>query len=114
MLGVATLAVYAVIQKSFVMFVSAGAIGLIVYLFRRARVRDRVIAIIVAGLGGGIGAEIAHTLYRHVNATDFGATGDSGTLFMSAILLGLINAAVVVVILFIAEAWQKFAGRKSR
>ena len=50
MLGIGALAVLAAVGKSAVMFVSATAIGIIAYVFRQARARDRVVAIIVAGL----------------------------------------------------------------
>lgn len=109
----ATLAVLAAIQKSGVMFVSVGVIGAVVYFFRHARMRDKIIAIVAAALGGSIGAEIVHTLYRHIGAVESGAGQESGGLFMSAILVGLINAAAVVVVIFVTEAWLNYAGRKS-
>ena len=108
----ATLAIIAAIQKSGVMFVSVGVIGAVVYVFRRARVRDRVIAIVAAALGGSIGAEIVHTLYQHIGAVGSGAGRESGGLFMSAMLVGLINAAAVVVVVLVTEAWLNYAGRK--
>ncbi len=114
MSSLATLAILAAIQKSGVMFVSVGVIGAVVYLFRRARMRDRVIAIVAAGLGGSIGAEIVHTLYHHIGAVESGAGRESGGFFMSAMLVGLINAAAVVVVIFVTEAWLNYAGRKSQ
>jgi len=113
MSSLATLAIFAAIQKSGVMFVSIGVIGAVVYVFRRARIRDRVIAIVAAALGGSIGAEIVHTLYRHIGTVESGAGQESGGLFMSAILVGLINAAAVVVVIFVTEAWLNYAGRRS-
>jgi len=112
--SLATLAILAAIQKSGVMFVSVGVIGAVVYVFRRARVRDRVIAIVAAALGGSIGAEIVHTLYHHIAAVESGAGRESGGFFMSAMLFGLINAAAVVVVIFVTEAWLNYAGRKSQ
>ncbi len=114
MSGIAALAILAVFGKSVVMLVSAGAIGIIVYVFRGARMRDRIIAIIVAGLGGSIGAEIIHTLYYYSSAAEPGAGGDSSGFFMSAILVGLINAGAIIVVLLVAEAWLNFIDRKSR
>lgn len=111
MLGIAVLAILAVVGKSVVMFVSAVAIGVIVYIFRRARARDRVIAIIVGGLGGSIGAEIVHTLYYYATVVE-PAIGNGG-FFMSAILVGLINASAMVVVVLSTEAWLKYAARKS-
>ncbi len=111
MLGIAVLAVLAVIGRSAVMFVSAVAIGLIVYVFRRARTRDKVIAIIVAGLGGSIGAEIVHTFYHY--ATVIEPVVGNGGFFMSAMTIGLINAAAIVIALLCTDAWLKYIGRKS-
>ena len=111
MSGVAALAIIALIEKSVVMFVSAGAIGIIAYVFQRARVRDRVIAIFVAGLAGGIGAEIALTLFRHSITA---VAGDNGELFMSSMLLGLMNATAIVVLISLTEIYLKYVSRKSR
>ena len=112
MLGIGALAVLAAIGKSAVMFVSAVAIGIIAYVFRQARARDRVVAIIVAGLGGSIGAEIVHTIYHYTRAAESGA--DSGGFFMSAIMVGLINAGAIIALLFVTEASRKIIDRKYR
>ncbi len=111
LLGIAVLAVVAVIGKSAVMFVSAVAIGLIVYVFRQARTRDKVIAIIVAGLGGSIGAEIVHTFYHYATVVEPGV-GNAG-FFMSAITVGLINSAAIAIVLLCTDAWLKYIGRNS-
>jgi hypothetical protein len=113
MIGIAALAIYAAIGKSAAMFVSAAAIAVIVYLFRHARVRDRVIGVVAAGLGGSIGAEIVHTFYHYTNLTG-SAAADTGNLFMSALVVGLINAALVAIVIFVTEAWLKMSGDKSR
>ena len=97
MLAIAALAIVAVFGKSAVMFVSAAAIAVIVYVFRRARMRDRVVGIVVAGLGGSIGAEIVHTLYHYASVAEPGTGGDSAGFFMSALLVGVMNAAVIAV-----------------
>jgi len=110
MIAVAALAIYAAIDKSVVMFVSAITVGLIVYLFRNARVRDRIIAIAAAGLGGGIATEIVLTFYYHTNAAE--PVADTGSLFLSAIYAGLINAAVVVIAITIGQA-LKIGDRES-
>ncbi len=113
MLGVAALAIVAVIGKSTVMFVSAGAIAIIIYLFRRARMRDRVIGIIVAGLGGSIGAEIVHTFYRYAGVAGIAANGDDGGFFISAILVGILNAAAIIVVILCTEAVLRIIDRKT-
>ena len=113
MSGAVALAVLAVVGKSVIMFVSAAAIAVISYPFRRARVRDRVIGIIAAGLGGSIGAEIVHTLYKFTHVSGFGTVSDGGGFFMTAILVGLVNATAIVVLVLCTESWLKYVGRKS-
>ncbi len=111
MSGSAVLAILALVEKSAVMFVSAAAIAVIVYVFRRARMRDRVIAIIAAGLGGSIGAEIVRTFYHYSYVTEAGA--ESGDFFMAALLVGSIYAAVIVVLVLGTEVWVSYIGRDS-
>lgn len=113
MLSLAVLVIYAAIEKSAVMFVSVVAIGAAVYIFRRARMRDRVIAIVAAGIGGSIGAEIVRTLYHHSWLAKSEAVGESGGLFLSAMLNGVIVATAVVAVVYFAEAWSKRVARKS-
>ena len=114
MLGSAALAILAVVGKSAVMFVSAVAIAAAIFMFRSARVRDRIIGIIAAGLGGSIGAEIVHTVYHYTNVAETGAGGDGGGFFMSAIIVGAINVAAIIALLVITELWLKFFTGKSR
>jgi hypothetical protein len=111
--GLAALAILAVIRESAVMLVSAAAILGAVFAFRRARARDRVIAIIAAAIGGSIGAEIVRTLYHHLWATESAAGVANGGSFVSAMLIGLINAAAVITIIIITEACLKFSAGKS-
>ncbi len=113
MLAIATLAVLAVFGKSAVMFVSAAVIAVIVYVFRGARMRDRVIGIIAAGLGGSIGAEIVHTLYYYASVAEPGAGGDGAGFFMAAMLVGVMNAAIIIVVILCTEAVLRIIGRKS-
>ena len=114
MLGSAALAILAVVGKSAVMFVSAVAIAAAIFMFRSARVRDRIIGIIAAGLGGSIGAEIVHTVYHYTNATEPGTGVDGGGFFMSAIIVGAINVAAIIALLIVTELWLKFFAGKSR
>ena len=86
------------------MFVSAATIGVAVYIFRHARIRDRLIAIVAAALGGAIAAEIVHTFYHHTSVAE--PVADSGALFLSAILLGLFNAVTTAIIVVLAETWM--------
>lgn len=105
MSSIAALAIYAVLDESAVMLVSVVAIGLIVRMFHRARMRDRIIAVVAASLGGSLGAEIVRTLYHHLVAAGSGPGGESNGLFMSALLIGLINAAVIIMVLITSKAW---------
>ena len=111
MLGSVALAIYAAVEKSAVMFVSAAAIAVIVYIFRSARTRDRIIGIIAAGLAGSIGAEIVHTVYHYTNVAQTGAGADGGGFFMSAIMVGLINAAAIIVLVISTEACLRYSRR---
>lgn len=112
LIGVAALAAYAVFAWSVAMFVSAATIGVIVYLFRRARIRERTIAIIAAGLGGSILAEIALAFYRHASASMPAPIADRGEYFMRAIVLGLIDAVVIILLLALADIVTRHADRK--
>ncbi len=114
MLGSAALAILAVVGKSAVMFVSAVAIAAAAYAFRGARLRDRIIGIIAAGLAGSIGAEIVHTVYHYTNVAQSGGGEDGGGFFPSAILVGAINVAAIIVLLIATELWLKFLTGKSR
>ncbi len=109
--GVAALATYAAIEKSVAMLVSAIAIGLIVHLFRNARMRERIIAVVVAALGGGILAEIVLTVYRHGGYAKGGA-GDSAGSYLAAIQIGLVNAGVIVVVMILTAAWFRLVSRR--
>jgi uncharacterized membrane protein len=111
--GVAALAGFAIVKQSIVMFVTALAIGTIVYLFRRARTRDRIIAIIAAGLAGSIAAEIVFTLYRHTIASKPVVEGDTGESFLTAISIGVIAAVAIVVVVSFAEIYLRYVERKS-
>ncbi len=111
MSGVAAIAIYAVVERSMVMLVSVAAIGIIAYVFRHARMRERLIAIIAAGLGGAIAAEIVHTFYYHSNAAE--PVADSRNLFLSAIFLGLISAAIIAILVVITEISLAVLKRKS-
>jgi hypothetical protein len=112
LMGVAALAAYAVFGRSPAMLLSAIMIGVIVYLFRRARIRERIIAIIAAGLGGSMLAEIALTFYRHATASMPAPIADRGEHFMVAIVLGLIDAVVIILLLALAEIVIRHADRK--
>ena len=112
--GVGALAVFAVVAKSAVMFVSACAIAIVVYLFRGARTRERVIAVVVAALGGSLLAEIVHTIYHHVAKANVETADELGGFFMAAIQIGLINAAFVVAFMILVALWFRLVGRRSR
>jgi hypothetical protein len=113
MSGIAVLAIFAIAGKLPVMLVSAATIGIVIYVFRGARIRDRLIAIVAAGLGGSIAAEIVMTVYRHTGTSGSVAAGESGEMFMMAILLGVINSAAVIMLISLTEIVMKFVDPQS-
>ena len=100
-LGLTALLVLAVLGKSAVMFVSALGIGIALWSTRKATLRTQVGALAVGALVASFGAEAVHTLYHLLGGET--ASGDSGFFFVSAILVGLINAIAMAVVLFLAH-----------
>jgi hypothetical protein len=111
--GVAVLAVLALVEGLIVMFVSSMAIGVILWVFRRARARERIVAVFAAGLGGSIAAEIAYTMYRHTIATELVIEGAGGESFLMALSIGVINAVAIVIVVLFAELIMRYVERKS-
>jgi xanthine/uracil permease len=113
MTGIAALGVYAIVEELPVMLVSAATIAVTVYLFRCARTRDRIIAIVAAGLGGSIAAEIVHSIYRHSAVAESTTAMNGGEMFKLAILLGLISAAAIVIVVALTEIYLKIVNPQS-
>lgn len=113
MTGNAALGIFAIVEELPVMFVSAATIAIAVYLFRRARMRDRIIAIVAAGLAGSIAAEIVHSISRHSVVGESAIATNGGEMFKLAILLGLISAAAIVIVAALAEIYLKIVNRQS-
>ncbi|NNF56874.1 MAG: hypothetical protein HKN04_01405 [Rhodothermaceae bacterium] len=95
-LGVGVLLILAALGKSAVMAVSAAGIGLALWVTRTAPLRTRLLAVVAGALGGSLLAETVHTVYHLLGGET--ASGDSGFFYVSAMLVGGINAAAMVVV----------------
>ncbi len=100
-LGLIALLVLAVLGNSAVMFVSGLGIGIALWLMRKATLRTQLVALFVGGLVASLGAEAVHTIYHLLGGET--ASGDSGFFFVSAFLVGLINAIAMAVIVLAAH-----------
>lgn len=100
-LGLIALLLLAVLGNSAVMFVSALGIGIALWLMRKATLRTKLVALFVGGLVASFGAEAVHTIYHLLGGET--ASGDSGFFFVSAFLVGLINAIAMAVIVLAAH-----------
>lgn len=94
-LGVGVLLLLAAIGKSAVMAVSAVGVGLALWVTRDAPLRTRLIAVVIGALGGSLLAETIHTAYHLLGGET--ASGDSGFFYVSAVLVGSINAVAMIV-----------------
>ena len=94
LLAVAALVVLAVWGRSAVMATSAIAAGLALWSTRAAPARTRALAAVVGALGGSLFAEAVHTAYHLLGGET--ASGDSGFFFVSAALVGGINAVALL------------------
>ncbi len=108
-LGLAVLLILAVLGKSAVMFVSALGIGVALWSTREAPLRTQLWALVAGALVASIGAEIIHTLYHLLGGET--ASGDGGFFFVSAILVGLINAAAMAAVVLLAHAMVRQRAR---
>ncbi len=95
-LGVGVLLVLAALGKSAVMAVSAVGIGLALWMTKDAPLGTRLKAIIIGALGGSLLAETIHTAYHLFGGET--ASGDNGFFYVSAVLVGSINAVAILVL----------------
>ncbi len=100
-LGLTVLLILAVLGNSAVMFVSGLGIGVALWSTREAPLRTQLGALVAGALVAGIGAEAIHTLYHLLGGETAG--GDSGFFFVSAILVGLINAVAMAAVVLLAH-----------
>ena len=100
--GVGVLLVLAALGNSAVMAVSAVGIGLALWVTRDAPLRTRLVAVIIGALGGSLLAETIHTAYHLLGGES--ASGDGGFFYVSAVLVGGLNAVAVLVALGLAYA----------
>lgn len=105
--------VLAVLGKSAVMVVSVLGMGL---MYWRAQSADRsklLLAVVSGALLASLGAETVHTIYHLLDAQPSATGSDNGFLFVSATLVGLINAAAFCTILLVTEWLLKWRASKS-
>lgn len=93
-LGVGVLLVLAALGTSAVMAVSAVGIGSALWISRDAPLRTRLTAIVLGALGGSLLAETIHTAYHLLGGET--ASGDNGFFYVSAVLVGGINAVAML------------------
>ena len=101
--GLGILVVLAILGKSAVMLVSVLGMGLMFRVMRAAPLRKQLLAIAVGALLASLIAEVVHTLYHMVESAPAGLGNDQGGFFVSATLVGLINAGVFVAFLLLLE-----------
>lgn len=94
--GAGVLLMLAALGRSAVMAVSAAGIGLALWITRTAPLRTRLIAVVFGALGGSLLAETVHTAYHLMGGET--ASGDSGFFYVSAVLVGIINAVAMLVV----------------
>jgi Na+/phosphate symporter len=103
------LAFTAITNSSWPWLSAVMGIALALYLARNARLTTRVQLILVAALGGGLGAEIVRTFYLV-------ASGDAGSVGLYRhVLIVALGSAIIVLAAMIAEYLvQKLLSRFER
>lgn len=99
--GLLVLLVLAFLGKSAVMAVSVLGMGGAFWLFRTSPLPKKLVAVAVGALVAGLLAEVVHTVYHMMEAVPSG--NDSGGFFVSATLVGLINAMAFGALLLLLE-----------
>ena len=91
------LAVLAFLGRSLVMLTSVGGIAVALWLTRRRTVQAQLVGAIVGAVGASVAAEAVHGVYHAVQADP----AAHGGFWVSALLVGLINAAVLVPVIWV-------------
>ncbi len=99
----AILAFLAIAGKSAVMFVSVFGMGLAFRLTRGAPQTKQLGATALTAVATSLIAEAIHTLYHLLETGPAGSGVDEGGFFVSATLVGLINAVVFVSLLLLLD-----------
>lgn len=100
--GLLILVFLAILGKSAVMGVSVLAMGAAYWWMRAAPLKKKLAFVAAAALVGSLLAEVVHTLYHMLDLAPAGAN-DSGGFFVSATLVGLINAVAFGALLLLLE-----------
>ena len=101
--GLSILVVLAILGKSAVMLVSVLGMGLMFSVKRAAPLMKQLLAIVLGALLASLLAELVHTLYHMIESAPSGLGNDQGGFFVSATLVGLINAGVFAALLLLLE-----------
>jgi hypothetical protein len=96
LLGFGVLLILAFLGNSAVMAVSACGSGVALWLTRLAPLRRRVAAVAAGAILASLLAETVHTIYHLLGGET--ASGDDGFFFMSAVMVGAINAGVMALL----------------
>ncbi len=101
--GLGILVILAILGKSAVMLVSVLGMGLMFRVMHAAPLMKQLVAITLGALVASLLAEAVHTLYHMIEPASSGPGNDQGGFFVSATLVGLINAGVFGVFLLLLE-----------
>ena len=101
--GLGILVVLAILGKSAVMLVSVLGMGLVFRVMHAAPLVKQLLGIALGALVASLMAEVVHTLYHMMESVPSGLGSDQGGFFVSATLVGLINAGVFVAFLLLLE-----------
>lgn len=104
------LAVLAYLGRSLVMLTSVGGIAVALWLTRRRTVRAQVVGTIVGAVVASVAAEVVHVVYHAAQADP----AEHGGFWVSAVLVGLINAAAMLPVIWAdyVRLERKRAGRQ--
>ncbi len=91
------LAALAYLGKSLVMLTSVGGIAVALWLARRLPIQRQLMAMTVGAVAASVAAEVVHVVY-HVAQSD---QPGHGGFWVSAVLVGSINAAAMVPVMWI-------------
>ena len=106
-MGLGILVLLAILDGSPRMLVSVLGMGLMFRLMRAAPLWKQLLATASGALLASLIAEVVYTLYHMIKSVPPGVGGDDGGFFVSATLVGLINAGAFVAFLLLLEWFMK-------
>jgi hypothetical protein len=104
------LAVLAYLGRSLTMLTSVGGIAVALWLMRRRTVRAQAVGATVGAVVASVAAEVVHVVYHAAQA----GPAEHGGFWVSAILVGSINAAAMLPVIWVDHLLlqRKRAGRQ--